>query len=240
LTDKGRQLGIEAAPDSQPDKTMNATTTLAELAVAHPGAARVFFRNRLDFCCGGRRNLDEACRERKLDPEAILAAIEAEDPLVADRTRWDEAPLPGLVSHIVATYHQRLRAALPELVAMARKVEQRHGAKASCPRGLAAAVEAMHESLLDHLRKEEEILFPLIVAGLTAQAAAPVHVLEIEHEHHREHLLALRALTGDLTPPAEACATWRALYRGLLQLEQELMEHIHLENNVLFRRALVA
>jgi len=219
---------------------MNASTTLAELAVAHPGAARVFFRNRLDFCCGGRRNLDEVCRERQLDPDAILAAIEAEDPLVADRPRWDEAPLPALVDHIETTYHRRLRAALPELLAMARKVEQRHGDKASCPRGLAAALEAMHESLLDHLRKEEEILFPLIVSGLGGQAAAPVHVMELEHEHHREHLLELRSLTADLTPPPEACTTWRALYLGLLQLEQELMEHIHLENNVLFRRALVA
>jgi regulator of cell morphogenesis and NO signaling len=219
---------------------MNATTTLAELAVTHPGAARVFFRNRLDFCCGGRRNLDDACRERQLDPDAILAAIEAEDPTVTDTPRWAEAPLPALIDHIVTTYHQRLRAALPELVAMARKVERRHGEKASCPRGLAAALEAMHESLLDHLRKEEEILFPLIVSGLGTEAAAPVHVMEIEHEHHREHLLALRSLTGDLTPPAEACTTWRALYLGLQQLEQELMEHIHLENNVLFRRALVA
>jgi len=220
---------------------MNATTTtLAELAVTHPGAARVFFRNRLDFCCGGRRNLADVCRERDLDPDAILAAIEAEDPLVAPRPRWDEAPLPSLVSHILTTYHHRLRVALPELVAMARKVEVRHRDKAACPRGLAAALEAMHESLLDHLRKEEEILFPLIMSGLGTEAAAPVHVMEIEHEHHREHLLALRSLTDDLTPPAEACTTWRALYLGLQQLEQELMEHIHLENNVLFRRALAA
>jgi regulator of cell morphogenesis and NO signaling len=218
---------------------MTPSTTLAELAVSHPGAARVFHRHRLDFCCGGRRSLADACEERALDPDRVLADIAAET-VPPGAVRWDEAPLPALVGFIVETYHQRLRATLPDLIRMARRVEDRHGDKKSCPRGLSAQLEAMHASVLDHLRKEEQILFPLIVAGEGPSAAAPVHVMELEHEHHREDLLALRRLTHDLSPPAEACTTWRALYVGLQQLEQELMEHIHLENNVLFRRALVA
>jgi regulator of cell morphogenesis and NO signaling len=218
---------------------MTTATTLAELAVTHPGAARIFHRHRLDFCCGGRRSLADACQERALDPERVLADITAE-AAPPDAVRWDEAPLPDLVTFIVDTYHARLRATLPDLVRMARRVEQRHGDKASCPTGLAAHLEGMHASVLDHLRKEEQILFPLIVAGQGRGAAVPVHVMELEHEHHREDLLALRRLTADLTPPVEACTTWRALYVGLQALEQELMEHIHLENNVLFRRALVA
>jgi regulator of cell morphogenesis and NO signaling len=218
---------------------MTTTTTLAELAVAHPGAARVFHRHRLDFCCGGRRPLAEACRERDLDPDHLLALIAAEDGAGGDATRWDQAPLSALVAHIVETYHARLRQQVPDLLRMARTVEQRHAASAGCPRGLAARLEAMHAELGDHLLKEEQILFPLILDGLGRQAAAPVHVMEVEHEQHREHLLALRRMTDDLTPPASACATWRALYVGLQQLEQELMEHMHLENNVLFRRALV-
>jgi regulator of cell morphogenesis and NO signaling len=218
---------------------MTTATTLAEIAVTHPAAARVFHRHRLDFCCGGRRSLADACQDKALDAEQILAAIEAESgPDLA--VRWDEAPLPELVAHIVDTYHERLRTTLPDLLRMARRVEQRHGEKPSCPRGLAAHLEAMHASVVDHLRKEEQILFPLIVTGQGWSAAAPVHVMELEHEHHREDLLTLRRLTDDLTPPAEACTTWRALYLGLLELERELMEHIHLENNVLFRRALVA
>lgn len=218
---------------------MTTATTLAEIAVTHPGAARVFHRHRLDFCCGGRRSLAAACEEKALDPDAVLAAIEAES-VPADSVRWDEAPLPALVAHIVDTYHRRLRETLPDLLRMARRVEVRHGDKASCPRGLAAHLEAMEASVLDHLRKEEAILFPLIVAGEGHGAAAPVYVMELEHEQHREDLLTLRRLTADLTPPPEACTTWRALYLGLLDLERELMEHIHLENNVLFRRALVA
>lgn len=216
----------------------NATATLAELAVTHPAAARVFYRNRLDFCCGGRRPLAEVCRERGLDPDAILAAITAGDQAGLDRPRWDVAPLPTLVAHIVDTYHAKLRQDLPDLLAMAQKVEQRHGARPDCPRGLTALLETMQAGLLDHMQKEEQILFPMIARGMGSRAAGPAHVMELEHQHHREELLRLRALTADLTPPEGACATWRALYLALQELERELMEHIHLENNVLFPRAL--
>jgi regulator of cell morphogenesis and NO signaling len=219
---------------------MNASTTLAELAVTHPAAARVFRLHRLDFCCGGRRPLDEVCRERQLDANAILAAITQEDPLVPDQRRWDETPLPALIAHIVSVYHSRLREQLPPLVVMARRVEARHGDKASCPRGLTAHLEAMQQAVLEHLQKEEQILFPLIAAGMGGRAGGPVRAMEVEHEHHGESLEEVRRLTGDLIPPAEACTTWRALYLGLQQLEQELMEHIHLENNILFRRALAS
>ena len=213
-------------------------TTLAELAVIHPGAARVFFHHRLDFCCGGRRPLDEACRERGLDAAVILQEIDAAAPLDGPGRRWDREPLPALVEHIVTTYHARLRRDLPDLIAMAHRVEARHGGKPGCPTGLARHLEEMHAAVIDHLQKEEQILFPMIVRGVGNRAAGPVQVMEMEHDHHRENLVQLRAMTDDLRPPAAACATWRALYSGLGQLEEELMAHIHLENNVLFPRAL--
>ena len=93
---------------------------------------------------------------------------------------------------------------------------------------------------VDHLAKEEQILFPLIRAGRGPLAGGPIHVMEAEHEDHRENLERTRRLAGNLVAPPEACATWRALCLGLVDLERELMEHIHLENNVLFRRALVS
>jgi regulator of cell morphogenesis and NO signaling len=216
------------------------TATLADLAVTHPGAARVFYRNGLDFCCGGQRSLADACAAKGLDPQAILAAIEAEDATIPESPRWHERPLSELVAHIVGFYHRRLRETLPDLRAMAEKVESRHADKASCPRGLAAHLEAIHGSVLDHLEKEEQILFPMILAGHGARAQGPIHVMELEHDDHRANLERTRALTADLTAPGEACTTWRALYLGLQQLEQELMEHIHLENNVLFPRALAS
>jgi len=218
--------------------TMDNTTTLAEIAVTHPAAARVFYQNRLDFCCGGRRSLADACQDRGLDAQAILDDITRQDTAAPPTVRWDKAPLPDLVDHIVRHYHQGLRETLPNLVRMARRVEARHGDKATCPVGIAALVERIQASVLEHLEKEEGILFPTIVRGMGARAAGPVHVMEIEHEHHKTHLIQIRSLTADLVPPPDACTTWRALYLALQQFEQELMEHIHLENNILFRRAL--
>ena len=98
----------------------------------------------------------------------------------------------------------------------------------------------MHGSVLEHLAKEEQVLFPMILAGQGRLAVGPVHVMEVEHDEHGRDLQTLRRLTGDMQPPEGACPTWRALYLGLQQLERELMEHIHLENNVLFSRALAA
>jgi regulator of cell morphogenesis and NO signaling len=219
---------------------MSEPTTLAELAVAHPAAARVFYANRLDFCCGGRRSFAAACLERGLDADTILREIREADAVAGPVARWDLAPLPDVVDYIVDHYHRRLRAALPSLVDMARKVEARHRDRVSCPVGLTALLEHVQRAVLDHLEKEETILFPAIVYRTGAPVSEPVFKMELEHEHHKSDLLRIRAMTSDLTPPAEACTTWRALYAGLQQLEQELMEHIHLENNVLFRRALAA
>jgi regulator of cell morphogenesis and NO signaling len=219
---------------------MQTTTTLAEIAVAHPAAARVFYANRLDFCCGGRRSFADACQERGLDAEAILDAIRREEAGAEPAIRWEQAPMAELVDHIITHYHRRLRDALPNLLQMARKVEARHHEKAACPTGLATLLEHVQRSVLDHLEKEETILFPAILRNTGSRLNSPVYVMELEHEHHKSDLLRLRALTNELTPPAEACTTWRALYLGLQQFEQELMEHIHLENNILFRRALAA
>ena len=213
-------------------------STLADLAVTHPAASRVFHRHGLDFCCHGRRPLAEACAERGLAASGVLDEIEGEEAMAPDQPRWDERPIADLVHHIVGFYHQRLRVELPELVSMAAKVEDRHAAKASCPTGLLAHLEETWQAVVEHLAKEEQILFPMILAGRGRMAAGPVHVMEAEHDDHAESLRKIRELTNDLVAPEEACATWRALYLRLAAFEAELMDHIHLENNVLFRRVL--
>ena len=213
-------------------------TTLAELAVKQPAASRVFQRYRLDFCCHGNRPLQEACDEYGLAPESVLAEIESEGRKSGQISRWEERPLSELIAWIVNYYHRRLREEIPLLVAMAARVEQVHGEKAACPRGLAGHLELMHVAVLEHLFKEEAVLFPMINAGAGSRAAAPVHMMEIEHEDHGESLRKIRKLTSNFTLPPEACATWFALYQRLEEFEAELMEHIHLENNILFRRAL--
>ncbi|MBY0279530.1 iron-sulfur cluster repair di-iron protein [Candidatus Binatia bacterium] len=213
--------------------------TLSEIATRHPAGSRVLHRHGLDFCCGGRRSFGDACAERGLAADAILAEIEREDA-GAPSQGWDQRPLGELVEQIVGFYHRRLREELPLLVAMASRVENRHGDKPECPRGLSDHLAGMHEAVLEHLAKEERILFPLILSGRGAQAGAPIHVMEVEHEDHRASLLEIRRLTGGLVPPPPACTTWRALYLRLSDFERELMEHVHLENNVLFTRALLS
>lgn len=215
------------------------TTTLAELAIARPAASRVFNRFGLDYCCGGRRSLEDACQAKGLRADDVLAAISEDESAVGDSARsWQHEPLPALIDFIVGTYHRRLREEIPQLVALATKVEARHAEKTTCPKGIAQLLEVVHGAVLDHLEKEEVILFPLIQRGQGAHAGGPVFVMEREHDDHGANLALLRRLANDYVAPPEACASWQALYRRLAQLEAELMEHIHLENNILFPRAL--
>ena len=213
------------------------TTTLAELATVLPAASRVFHRHGLDFCCNGARPLAAACAERGLDPQVVLAEVAAEGQGVT-KERWDQRPLAEIVDFIVGHYHRRLREELPQLLAMAERVEQRHADKPNRPQGLAAHIAHVHLAVLDHLEKEEQILFPMLKSGRGAMAAGPVQVMELEHDDHAANLRRTRQLAHDLVPPEEACNTWRALYLRLAEFEAELMEHIHLENHVLFQRAL--
>ena len=213
-------------------------TTLAELAATRAGATRVFQRYGLDFCCHGQIPLADACSAHGLDPAAIAAEIAAEARPEEQFERWDERPLPELIEHVLRRYHDVHRAELPGLLGLARKVERVHGSKPSCPSGLADLLARVADELEDHMQKEEQVLFPLLLAGRGRMAVLPIQVMEQEHEDHGANLARLRALAHDYVPPAEACGTWRALYVGLAELERELMQHIHLENNVLFPRAL--
>lgn len=207
---------------------------LADLAVSAT-ATRVFHRHGLDFCCGGGNTLRDACARKGLDVDAIASELEAaraaSDP---DERDWREAPAPELIAHLLERYHEGHRAELPRLIEMARKVERVHGARDDCPRGLTAFLESSLDSLESHLQKEEQILFPMIQQGRGRSAGMPIQVMEHEHAEHGHTLERLRELTNDYTPPQDACTTWRALYDGLAEFQRELMQHIHLENNVLF------
>lgn len=217
---------------------LNQNPTLADLAITHPGATRVFLKHGLDFCCRGRRPLDEVCGEKGLDPKAVLAEISSEDARAADLFALADKPVGEIVNFIESYYHTGLRDELPELISMADKVEEVHRNNPACPRGLASHLRTIHSAILDHLTKEEQVLFPMIRSGYRDRAGAPIRVMEQEHEDHGRNLEYLRALTRDFTAPPEACVTWKALYLRLNRLSDELMEHIHLENNVLFPRVL--
>ena len=213
-------------------------TTVADLAVQLAGASRVLHRHRLDFCCHGQVSLEQACADAGLDVKRLLEEIEAEAKSDPDFEAWNEQSLESLITFILENYHEGHRQELPRLIEMAQKVERVHGEKASCPKGLAAHLAFIQDELEAHMQKEEEVLFPMINAGNGAMAAMPVQVMESEHRDHGRNLEHMRKLAHDFVPPEEACGTWRALYLGVAELERELMNHIHLENNILFPRAL--
>lgn len=214
------------------------TTSLGEIARANPSATRVFLRHRLDFCCGGRRTLAQACEAIGLDPVEILRELAQEAARPDHASGWERCSLSDLADHIEAHYHAQIRREVPSLIEAARKVERVHAGKPGVPAGLADVLEALFEDMLHHMAKEETILFPMIRRGARGEAVyMPVRVMESEHDVHGRQLATIRELTDDLQLPANACATWTALYHGLETLEAGLMEHIHLENNVLFPRA---
>ena len=214
-------------------------TTLADLAVTFAGASRVFHRHGLDFCCHGNVSLNQACEKRALDSRAIVAEIEKEEHNKdSSFQRWDEQPMDTLIDHILARFHESHRKEIPRLAEMANRVEKVHAEKPSCPKGVGRVLEEMQAELESHMQKEEQILFPMIRGGRGFMAEGPIQMMEHEHDGAGEQLAKLRGLAHDFTPPEEACKTWRALYLGLSEFEQELKQHIHLENNVLFPRAL--
>jgi len=217
------------------DLTLLLDQPLGQLARRLPGATGVFHAFRLDFCCGGKHTLREAAADKGIDALAIASRLQAlQGVATRDGEDWAQVPADVLVDHLLARYHARHREQLPELVRLARRVEHVHGDSADCPHGLADHLEAMQQELESHMQKEEQVLFPLLLASEGRVPDGPVGVMRAEHDHHGEALRRLEALTNDITLPRAACNTWRALYLGLATLREELMDHIHLENNILF------
>ena len=221
---------------------------VADIATTAPGTIPVFQRHHIDFCCGGRTPLAEVCAERGLDAALLVTELNAAAGPVSAERSWQDAPLSDLIAHIQTRYHEHLREELPRLDAMVDKVVSRHGAHLpNVLLPLQATYKALQDELLSHMEKEDVVLFPAIVrleaggaAGDVAAAAslaAPIAIMEAEHESAGEALATLRAVTAGYTPPEWACPTFRGLYFGLAQLESDMHVHVHLENHVLFPRA---
>ena len=212
--------------------------SLGQLARRIPGATRLFDAHRLDFCCGGNKTLRAAAEAAGVDTAPIVEELRllAERADTSGERDWQDASATELVEHILARYHAVHREQLPELIRLARKVEQVHGDRAECPHGLADHLAAMAQELESHMRKEELVLFPMIARGHGALAVAPVSMMRHEHDDHGDALRHLESLTDGITPPRGACTTWRALYTGLRTFREDLMQHIHTENNILFER----
>lgn len=211
---------------------------VGDIAANIPGATAIFRKHKIDFCCGGGQTLTEACAKRGADAASMAAALEslaaARDPAAT----WTTRPLAELIDYILPNFHEKHRHDLPELIRLASRVEHVHADHPACPHGLAAALKETLAELEMHMHKEEQILFPMIKRGMGEMAEGPVSVMNAEHDEHAARLRRLEELAHDCVPPPGACNTWRACYGGVRALVDDVMEHIHLENNVLFPRAL--
>lgn len=224
-------------------------TTIGELVAARPLLAHLFERLGLDYCCGGKQTLAAACTRRGLDVKTTIALLDsAGAALAAGPAEIDAAAmgLARLADHIETTHHAYLKAELPRLVEMADRVAAKHGWRDARLPEVAAAVNTLAAEMIDHMRKEEIVLFPLvrqIEAGAAdgfhcGSIANPIRQMEAEHESAGRLTARLRLLTGGFTPAADDCNTHRALLAGLAEFEADLHRHVHKENNVLFPRTL--
>jgi regulator of cell morphogenesis and NO signaling len=232
---------------------VTAQTTVAEIASALPRAIPVFQKHGIDFCCGGRRSLADVCSEKGVGFDAIVDEIESAglQPAGYD-TDWATEPLSALIDHILLRYHAGLKDELPRLYALAEKVAAVHGA--AHPDTLPALRDtfgALRDELDAHLEKEEQVLFPYVRELETAAqgrrpsmsiplglASGAIGVMEREHEVAGLALKTIHRLTDEFRPPDDACGSYRALFAGLEIFEADLHRHIHLENNILFPRAM--
>lgn len=234
--------------------TIDPEVGVGELVARVPRVARVLERYGIDYCCGGKATLRAACAERGLDLQAVRGELnEAERAAPArDEESFANAPLGVVIQHILDAYHAPLRAELPRIAGLMTKVRAAH--ERMHPELLGRLNELFHElrsDLLPHLEREERVLFPYVLRLVETSGsgfeprrppfgtlANPVEVMERDHESVAKCLKAIRQVTQDFTPPEGACATFRSLYAALMDLERDLVRHIHLENNVLQPRAL--
>jgi len=229
--------------------TFNPDTSVGQLVAERPSRSRVFEEFGIDYCCGGKSSLRDACGERGIDAGEVIAALVEMDARrdATDDTDWRQASLAELIANIVTTHHAYLQRELPRLTELAQKTQQAHGARHSELTEVQTVLAGLRAELESHMLKEERILFPMIEAMEVSGRIEPSHcgsvqnpigVMEHEHESAGRALGYLRELTAGFTPPVDACNTWRALLDGLRALETDLHEHIHKENNILFPRAL--
>jgi regulator of cell morphogenesis and NO signaling len=228
--------------------TLTSESVVAEIATEAPATIHVFQQHQIDFCCGGKLPLAQACRARGLDVGAVLDDLRAALAPAPLEPNWNEASLTSLVRHIQERYHEPLRRELPRLEGMLQKVVSRHGAHLpEKMQPLEQTFGALQRDLLAHMANEDRVLFPFIVAldsgeppavpGVDTWIDSPIAVLEAEHADAGAALQAIREITDGFAPPDWACPTFRGLYHGLAQLESDMHVHVHLENNVLFPRA---
>lgn len=231
---------------------MTGTELVSEIALQQPSAIGVFEKFGIDYCCGGHTPLAVACATQSLDLDSVIVALD----VAANRTReadkdWTVQPLAAICDYIVAAHHSYCKREIPRLSGLAAKVANKHGGRSPELAIIQAKWNELVDGLSDHLAEEEVVVFPYIArienqtdAGgangihRASQPDGPIARLITEHEWAGELLAEIRSLSHDFTPPGFACTSYQAFYEGLKAFEQDLHRHVHMENNVLFPRAI--
>lgn len=227
--------------------------TLGQLAAKDLRKAQVFKKYGLDFCCGGKKTVKEACAEKGLDVTKVEQELQSADklPVSSRALPYDEWGLDFLADYIVNTHHSYVRKNLPDIKAYAEKVFKVHGAHHPELERIHQLVEEVYAELTTHLMKEEKILFPYIKELVSAKTGSqssisphfgsiqnPIGVMEADHEIVGSNLEEIRKLSDNYRLPEDACASYSLLYSMLDEFEEDLHLHVHLENNILFPKAL--
>jgi regulator of cell morphogenesis and NO signaling len=229
-----------------------ATQTVREIAQTQPASIRVFEQFGIEYCCGGGERLIEACAAMDVDVDTVIAALEAASHSETAQVKdWTKEPLANVAEYIIAKHHAYCKRELPRLSGLAAKVVNVHGGTNPELAMIRAKLAELAEELIDHLADEELVVFPLIAkleqlkSGHTVETVEsrssignPLALLVEEHENAGVLLAEIRTLSSNFAPPQHACSTYRAFFDGLRDFERDLHRHIHLENNILFPRAI--
>ena len=231
--------------------TLNSTMTVREVAISLPQSTRVFEKLRIDYCCGGNQSLDDACHKAGLNVEEVMQLLSKSAPAaLTEPSAVESRGLAKLADYIVNKHHEFTRSELQRLTELLTKVCSVHGANHPELVQIQSEFQKLDADLCPHMMKEEHILFPYIKrlesAALGSGPAPlapfgtvrnPIAVMMREHDAAGDILKSIRALSRDFVVPEGACFSYRTLYGALAELEADLHQHIHLENNILFPRA---
>lgn len=233
--------------------TIHPNMTIGEVVAQHYRTAEVFSRHGIDFCCGGRRTLAKACSDLEISWETLAdeleTALQATELPSSNAHNWEP---DFLAEYIVQTHHRYLREALPLLLQYATKTASVHGERHPELKVIEKQITLLATDLLEHMAKEEQILFPYIKMLSTTRKQGnqplqtpfgsiqnPIRMMEQEHDYAGTLLENLRDLTNGFIPPEDACTTYRLTFAKLKELDEDLRWHVHLENNVLFPKTVL-
>lgn len=234
--------------------SVSTARTVRELAVEIPEATRIFEKIGIDYCCGGNKSLEEACTTANISVDAVLDSLELAEQTARAKQKdrnWQAEPLAELVAHINSTHHKYTREEIARLGPLFDKVVSVHGKNHPELQNVRAAFRGMAQELTTHMMKEEAVLFPYIVRMEEAviqkepvlpppfgSVQNPVAMMMHEHDSAGDALRTMRQASAGYTPPGDACISYQTLYKALGDFEKDLHQHIHLENNILFPRAI--